>query len=38
LGDFTSLYLAFLNGVDPSGIDSINILKARLRNLRRPRQ
>jgi glucose/mannose-6-phosphate isomerase len=36
LGDFTSLYLAFLNEVNPASIDSINILKARLKVLRRP--
>lgn len=29
-GDFTSIYLAALNGVDPENIDSINILKAEL--------
>lgn len=29
-GDFVSLYLALLNGVDPENIDSINILKAEL--------
>ncbi|MCS7272842.1 MAG: bifunctional phosphoglucose/phosphomannose isomerase [Fimbriimonadales bacterium] len=29
-GDFVSLYLAFLNGVDPENIDYINILKAEL--------
>lgn len=29
-GDFVSLYLAALNGVDPENIDSINILKAEL--------
>lgn len=38
LGDFTSLYLAFLNGVDPAAIDPINTLKARLRGLRRPKR
>jgi len=38
LGDFTSLYLAFLNGVDPASIDSINVLKKQLANLRRPRE
>jgi glucose/mannose-6-phosphate isomerase len=38
LGDFTSLYLAFLNEVDPASIDSINILKQRLKALRRPRK
>ncbi|UCC68248.1 MAG: bifunctional phosphoglucose/phosphomannose isomerase [Armatimonadota bacterium] len=38
LGDFTSLYLAFLNGVDPAAMDSINILKAHLEGLRRPRK
>lgn len=36
LGDFTSLYLAFLNGADPASIDSINTLKAELAELRRP--
>lgn len=30
LGDFVSLYLAALNGVDPENIDSINILKNEL--------
>jgi glucose/mannose-6-phosphate isomerase len=30
LGDFVSLYLAALNGVDPENIDSINVLKAEL--------
>ncbi|HMS54474.1 MAG TPA: bifunctional phosphoglucose/phosphomannose isomerase [Fimbriimonadaceae bacterium] len=30
LGDFISLYLAALNGVDPENIDSINILKTAL--------
>jgi glucose/mannose-6-phosphate isomerase len=29
-GDFVSLYLAALNGVDPENIDSINVLKAEL--------
>jgi glucose/mannose-6-phosphate isomerase len=29
-GDFVSLYLAFLNAVDPENIDYINILKAEL--------
>ncbi len=29
-GDFVSLYLALLNGVDPENIDYINILKAEL--------
>ncbi|MBL8064529.1 MAG: bifunctional phosphoglucose/phosphomannose isomerase [Chthonomonadaceae bacterium] len=29
-GDFVSLYLAALNGVDPENIDSINILKSEL--------
>jgi len=33
LGDFTSLYLAFLNGADPSTIAAINILKDRLARL-----
>jgi len=30
LGDFTSLYLSFLNQVDPHTIDNINVLKSRL--------
>ncbi len=30
MGDFVSLYLAALNGVDPENIDSINILKTEL--------
>jgi glucose/mannose-6-phosphate isomerase len=30
LGDFVSLYLAALNGVDPENIDPINVLKAEL--------
>jgi len=30
LGDFISVYLAFLNGQDPSDIDNINYLKAEL--------
>lgn len=30
LGDFVSLYLAALNGVDPENIDSINVLKDEL--------
>lgn len=29
-GDFVSLYLAALNGVDPENIDSINVLKREL--------
>lgn len=29
-GDFTSIYLAALNGIDPENIDSINILKQEL--------
>lgn len=33
LGDFVSLYLAALNGVDPENIDSINTLKAELANV-----
>ncbi len=33
LGDFTSLYLAFLNRVDPSSIAAINELKRRLAEL-----
>lgn len=32
-GDFVSLYLAALNGVDPEAIDSINILKKALADL-----
>lgn len=32
-GDFVSIYLAALNGVDPENIDSINILKAALANV-----
>lgn len=31
LGDFVSIYLAFLNGVDPAAIDNINELKRRLK-------
>jgi len=38
LGDWTSLYLAFLNGVDPASIDSINTLKRALARLKRPRK
>jgi glucose/mannose-6-phosphate isomerase len=30
LGDFVSLYLAFLNGVDPTQIDAIELLKREL--------
>ncbi len=37
LGDFVSLYLAFLNGVDPAAIDSIVSLKTELEKLQRPR-
>jgi len=33
LGDFVSLYLAYLNGVDPYAIDSIDRLKAELAKL-----
>lgn len=33
LGDFVSLYLAALNGVDPENIDWINHLKAKLANV-----
>ena len=29
-GDFVSIYLAALNGVDPENIDWINVLKAEL--------
>ncbi|MBN1457977.1 MAG: bifunctional phosphoglucose/phosphomannose isomerase [Armatimonadetes bacterium] len=36
LGDWISLYLAFLNGVDPASIDSINTLKEDLEHLERP--
>lgn len=36
LGDFISLYLAFLNGVDPSTIGPINVLKSRLARLKPP--
>jgi glucose/mannose-6-phosphate isomerase len=35
LGDFTSLYLAFLNGVNPASIDAINFLKGELAALPR---
>jgi hypothetical protein len=35
-GDWISLYLAFLNGVDPASIDSINTLKRDLEHLQRP--
>jgi glucose/mannose-6-phosphate isomerase len=38
LGDWVSLYLAFLNGVDPASIESINILKRDLATIQRPRQ
>jgi glucose/mannose-6-phosphate isomerase len=31
LGDFVSIYLAFLNGVDPASMDNINELKRRLK-------
>lgn len=31
LGDFTSVYLAYLNGVDPTPVTNIDILKERLR-------
>ena len=30
MGDFVSLYLAAMNGVDPENIDSINVLKSEL--------
>lgn len=33
LGDFVSVYLAFLNGVDPTPVQSIDILKQRLRQV-----
>jgi glucose/mannose-6-phosphate isomerase len=32
LGDFVSVYLAFLNGVDPTPVRNIDILKQRLRD------
>ncbi len=35
-GDFVSLYLAFLNGVDPASIASINLLKGDLAKLPAP--
>jgi glucose/mannose-6-phosphate isomerase len=38
LGDFVSLYLAFLNKVDPASIDSINSLKEELAKLHAPGQ
>jgi len=31
LGDFTSVYLAYLNGVDPTPVENIDFLKQRLR-------
>jgi glucose/mannose-6-phosphate isomerase len=34
IGDFVSLYLARLNGVDPENIDSINVLKDELGKLK----
>jgi glucose/mannose-6-phosphate isomerase len=34
LGDFVSLYMAALNGVDPENIDSINVLKSELSRIR----
>ncbi len=34
LGDFTSVYLAYLNQIDPTNIDNINILKAKMAKLR----
>ncbi len=37
-GDFVSLYLALLNGVDPASIDSINVLKSDLAKLQPPGQ
>jgi len=33
MGDFVSLYMAALNGVDPENIDSINVLKSELAKL-----
>jgi glucose/mannose-6-phosphate isomerase len=33
-GDFVSLYMAALNGVDPENIDSINVLKTELGKVR----
>ena len=38
LGDFASLYLAFLNRVDPASVDSINKLKDALKRERKPRE
>ncbi len=38
LGDWASLYLAFLNGVDPAAIESINVLKSDLETIQRPEQ
>jgi len=38
LGDFTSLYLAMLNGVDPGSIASIDTLKGDLKKLQRPKK
>lgn len=35
LGDFVSLYLAYLNGVDPYAIDYIDLLKAELARIAR---
>ncbi|MBI3721335.1 MAG: hypothetical protein HY248_02185 [Fimbriimonas ginsengisoli] len=34
LGDFVSIYLAALNGVDPENIDAINVLKTELGKVR----
>lgn len=33
LGDFASVYLAFLNGVDPTPVENIDFLKGRLKEL-----
>ncbi|MDB5101237.1 MAG: bifunctional phosphoglucose/phosphomannose isomerase [Cyanobacteria bacterium RYN_339] len=32
LGDFVSVYLGFLNGVDPTPVDAIGVLKGRMAN------
>ena len=34
LGDFTSVYLAYLNGVDPTPVANIDLLKERLKKER----
>jgi len=38
LGDFTSLYLAFLNGVNPAATDAIIVLKKELAGLQSPQE